>query len=219
MSRVLKPSGSLIVNIKEGTTDGVRQMYVLDLVQAMVRGGWLWIDEFIWHKTSGIVGRFPNRLKDRYERLYHFALSTRPKFNPDAVRVPVRKRTMEDRRRSAKYNHDHVSTTGSGRSANIARILSKETALPSNVLVASHANNARDHPATFPSEIPDFFIRLLTDPGDLVYDPFMGSGTSAVVARDLGRKWVGSEISPAYCDLIRERMGPPRPPEGQGVLA
>ncbi|MDA8008292.1 MAG: site-specific DNA-methyltransferase [Alphaproteobacteria bacterium] len=78
---------------------------------------------------------------------------------------------------------------------------------------------AFNHPAIMPEPLAEDMVRTWSDPGDLVYDPFMGSGTTAKAAIRLGRRWVGSEISPAYCDLIRKRMGPPSLPEGQETLA
>lgn len=65
---------------------------------------------------------------------------------------------------------------------------------------------AYKHPATFPESIPEGHIITWTNEGDLVYDPFMGSGTTAKVAIRLNRNWMGSEISKEYCDLINERL-------------
>jgi modification methylase len=62
------------------------------------------------------------------------------------------------------------------------------------------------HPAAFPEEIPRRLIAAFTVEGDVVYDPFLGSGTTAVVAKQMGRRWVGSELSAAYCELAHERL-------------
>ncbi len=64
----------------------------------------------------------------------------------------------------------------------------------------------RDHSAVFPEELTDKIISLFSNKGDLVYDPFMGSGTTAVSAIKNGRNWIGSEISAEYCDIANKRI-------------
>jgi len=63
-----------------------------------------------------------------------------------------------------------------------------------------------DHPAPFPVELPRRLILLYTSPGDVVLDPFMGSGSTAIAARLTGRRYIGYEISAEYCELARERL-------------
>jgi DNA modification methylase len=65
------------------------------------------------------------------------------------------------------------------------------------------------HPAAFPKKLVEDHILSWSNKGDLVYDPFMGSGTTAIVAEENGRNWIGSEISEEYCKVIEERMRNP----------
>jgi DNA modification methylase len=85
-----------------------------------------------------------------------------------------------------------------GRFAGIAR--------PSNVIEATTESGQGDHAAPFPMALPEFFIRAFTDVGDLVFDPFGGSGTSAVAALRNGRQGYCAELSPRYCDVIVNRL-------------
>ena len=62
------------------------------------------------------------------------------------------------------------------------------------------------HPAPFPVELPRRLINLYSYKDDVVLDPFMGSGTTLVAAKELGRQWVGYDISPAYCELANQRL-------------
>jgi len=78
-------------------------------------------------------------------------------------------------------------------------------AYPSNVLSLGKNREALGHPAAYPIKLPDFFVRAYSDPGDVVYDPFMGSGSTLVAADALGRRCFGVEISPGYCDVIVDR--------------
>ena len=70
--RVLKPSGTFILNIKEKVVDGQRSTYVLELILEMKKQGWLWTEEFIWHKKNCYPGKWPNRFRDAWERLLQF---------------------------------------------------------------------------------------------------------------------------------------------------
>lgn len=67
--RVLKPSGTFILNIKEKVVDGERSTYVMELILAMRKQGWLWTEEFIWHKKNSYPDKWPNRFRDSWERL------------------------------------------------------------------------------------------------------------------------------------------------------
>lgn len=73
LKRVLKPSGSFVLNIKERVVGGERHTYVLELILAMRKQGWLWTEEYIWHKKNCYPGKWPNRFRDAWERLLHFS--------------------------------------------------------------------------------------------------------------------------------------------------
>lgn len=70
--RVLKPTGTFILNIKEKAVNGERNVYVIELILAMRQQGWLWTEEFIWHKKNCYPGKWPNRFRDAWERLLQF---------------------------------------------------------------------------------------------------------------------------------------------------
>jgi site-specific DNA-methyltransferase (cytosine-N4-specific) len=63
------------------------------------------------------------------------------------------------------------------------------------------------HPARFPAALPEFFVKLLTDEGDIVVDPFAGSNTAGYVAQQLGRQWLAFELSSDYLDASKYRFG------------
>jgi len=87
--RVLRPDGSLVVNIKEGTERNERSTYVLELILAMRRAGWLWTEEYVWHKRNCAPGKWRNRFRDACERCRHFTLRREFAMYQDAVMVPV----------------------------------------------------------------------------------------------------------------------------------
>ena len=87
--RVLKPSGSFVLNIKEGAQNGERQTYVLELVLELRKQGWLWTEEYIWHKRNCFPGKWPNRFRDAWEHCYHFTKNKNFYMNQEAVMVPM----------------------------------------------------------------------------------------------------------------------------------
>src|SRR3989344_7151501 len=70
--RVLNPTGTFVLNIKEKVMNGERHTYVLELILEMRKQGWLWTEEFVWHKKNCYPGKWPNRFRDAWERLLQF---------------------------------------------------------------------------------------------------------------------------------------------------
>jgi len=206
--RVLRPDGTFVLNIKEKAVRGERHTYVLELILAMREAGWLWTEEFAWHKKNSYPGKWPNRFRDSWERLLQFNLSRRFRMHQEAVMVPVgdwagsRLRNL-----SATDRVRDESRAESGFGKNVSHWLGRELAYPTNVLHMATECSNRGHSAAFPEALPAWFVRLFTQPGDVVLDPFAGSGSTLAAARDLGRRAVGVDVSAAYCALARERLG------------
>ena len=203
MRLILRERGSLVIVIKEHTVDGERSEYVMDLIRAMRRGGWKWIDEYVWNKSNPTPGFWPTRLKDGFERCLHFTKSREFCMYHDVVKTKI-KPTSEHCLTDNVANKWNTSQTGTGFNRNYARYNSITQALPSNVITATVAHG--QHPAVFPLKIPTFFINLFTQPGDAVLDPFCGSGTTLKAAAKLGRKYVGIDTSAEYCENARLRV-------------
>ncbi len=198
MYRILKPSGAFVLNIKEKVTDGERNAYVLDLILTLKRElGFRWVEEYIWHKTTAAPGKWKYRFRDSWERILHFAKTPNIKMNQDAVKVPIGDWTQK--RLFNMSNNDferHESDTNSGVGRRMANWVGKETVYPSNVLHKSPVAHNTKHSAAFPEWLPEFFTLLFTDEGDVVLDPFVGSGTTYRVAQRLKRIPIGIELNP-----------------------
>lgn len=202
--RVLKPSGTFILNIKEKVVAGERHTYVIELILGMRKQGWLWTEEFIWHKKNCHPGKWPNRFRDAWERCLQFNKSATFKMNQDAVMVPMGK-WAETRLKSLGKN-DVVrfdSQVGSGFGKNIANWLNRDKAYPSNVLHFATECGNKGHSAAFPKALPEWFIKLFTDEKDWVLDPFVGSGTTCEAARELNRNSVGIDVMPEYYAMAK----------------
>lgn len=208
LKRVLKPSGSFILNIKERVVNGERHTYVLELILALRKQGWLWTEEYCWHKKNCYPGKWPNRFRDSWERCLHFTREKQFKMFQENVMVKMgdwaesrlKNLSETDRRRDE-------SRVSSGFGKNISRWVGRDMAYPTNVLHLATECSNRGHSATFPLALPRWFIELFTEPGDIVLDPFSGSGTTAIAARELGRRYIGIEIKEDYCRLAEERLG------------
>lgn len=98
------------------------------------------------------------------------------------------------------------SRVQSGFGKRIANWVGREKAYPTNVLHMATECANRGHSATFPVALPEWFIKLFTKPGDIVLDPFMGSGTTAVACLRMNRHFVGVELNPTYLKLAQERV-------------
>jgi len=205
--RVLKPTGTFILNIKERVVNGERHTYVLELILEMKKQGWLWTEEFIWHKKNSYPGKWPNRFRDAWERLLQFNKTKKFKMNQEAVMVPTgewRKTRLKNLSETDKKRD--ISKVGSGFGKNISNWLNREMAYPTNVLHMATECNNKNHSAVFPETLPEWFIKLFTDPNDWVLDPFMGSGTTIVVAERLRRNLIGIEINPDYYNYVIQRF-------------
>lgn len=194
--RVLAPTGSFVLNIKEKCVDGERHTYVLELIQALrSECEFRWVEEYIWHKTTSAPGYWRNRFRDAWERCLHFTKERNFKMNQDAVRVPIGDWTESRLRKLGEADLTrHNSATGSGVGRKIAYWTGKETVLPDNVLYGSPVAHNTGHSAAYPEWLPEWFIKLFTDEGDVVLDPFVGSGTTLRVAQRMGRQSIGVEI-------------------------
>lgn len=206
--RVLKPTGTFILNIKERAVDGERHTYVIELILKMREQGWLWTEEFIWHKKNSYPGKWPNRFRDNWERLIQFNKDKKFHMYQDSVMVPVgdwAKDRLANLSETDKMRDE--SKVGSGFGKNISNWVGRNMVYPNNVIhMATECSNL-SHSATFPVELPAWFIKLFTKSNDIVLDPFMGSGTTALAAIQLGRSFVGIDMSEEYVEVARQRTG------------
>lgn len=207
--RVLKPTGTFILNIKEKVVDGERSTYVMELILAMKKQGWLWTEEFIWHKKNSYPGKWPNRFRDSWERLLQFNKTKKFNMYQEEVMVPIgnwAKSRLKNLSETDKQRDN--SKVGSGFGKNISNWLERDKAYPTNVLHLATECNNKNHSAAFPEELPEWFIKLFTKENDLVLDPFAGSGTTLFVSKRMRRNSIGIEIMKEYYETIAEKVIP-----------
>lgn len=207
LRRVLKPTGTFILNIKEKAADGERHTYVLNLILEMRKQGWLWTEEFIWHKKNCHPGKWPNRFRDAWERLLQFNKTKKFNMYQDEVMVPVgdwAKSRLKNLSETDRIRDG--SKVGSGFGKNVSNWVGRDLVYPTNVLhLASECGN-KQHSAVFPKDLPEWFIKLFTKEGDWVLDPFVGSGTTCIAAKGLWRNSIGIEIKEEYYQLAKAQV-------------
>jgi site-specific DNA-methyltransferase (adenine-specific)/site-specific DNA-methyltransferase (cytosine-N4-specific) len=205
--RVLKPTGTFILNIKEKAENGERSTYVLELILALREQGWLWTEEFIWHKKNSYPGKWSNRFRDSWERVLQFNKSRDFNMYQEAVMVPVgdwasgRLKNLSE----TDKTRDN-SKSGSGFGKNISNWLERSMVYPNNVLQFATVCNNKNHSAAFPEELPEWFIKLFTQTNDWVLDPFLGSGTTSEVAQRMGRNSIGIDIVLEYVEMAKQKV-------------
>jgi site-specific DNA-methyltransferase (adenine-specific)/site-specific DNA-methyltransferase (cytosine-N4-specific) len=205
--RVLKPTGTFILNIKEKAENGERHTYVLELILALRKQGWLWTEEFIWHKKNCYPGKWPNRFRDSWERLLQFNKTRTFNMYQEEVMVPVGDWAKDRLKRLSEVDKIRDNArNGSGFGKNVSNWLHREKAYPTNVLHLATECNNKNHSAVFPEALPEWFINLFTKEDDTVLDPFMGSGTTIVVAQRTKRHSVGVDILPEYFEMVKNKI-------------
>jgi len=205
--RVLKPTGTFILNIKERVVDGERHTYVLELILAMRKQGWLWTEEFMWHKKNCYPGKWNNRFRDSWERLLQFNKEKKFKMFQEAVMIPVG--DWSKTRLSHLSKTDNIrdeSRAKSGFGKRVANWIGRSKVYPTNVLHLATECGNKNHSAVFPESLPTWFIKLFTEERDWVLDPFSGSGTTLRAAQTLGRNSIGIEPQTEFFEIAQNNL-------------
>ncbi|MCJ7446392.1 MAG: site-specific DNA-methyltransferase [Bacteroidales bacterium] len=207
--RVIKPTGTFVLNIKEKVVEGERSTYVMELILEMRKQGWLWTEELIWHKKNCYPGKWPNRFRDAWERLLQFNKDKKFHMYQNEVMVPMgdwSKSRLKNLSETDKIRDN--SKVGSGFGKNISNWLTRDKAYPTNVLHLATECSNKNHSAAFPEELPEWFIKLFTKENDVVLDPFMGSGTTLFVANRMKRHSIGIDNVPEYYEMVKKQIKP-----------
>ena len=225
MLEATTPTGWFVLNIKNrvaksGPLTGQRHPYVYELVVALQKQGWRWVETYIWSKPNAVPGRFGPRTKDSFEYVYAFAKGKKPHFDLDSIRVPYRTTSEEIERRKLDTLGRRNTEAGFGR--NRTKTYLKGGADPGNVISVPQTYNqhygAEGHTAAMPEGLASFFIKACSPPDGIVMDPFAGSGTTALVARRLGRRAGGVELHKDFVEGAQRRLATGEVNEEPGVI-
>ena len=219
--RILKPTGSFVLNIGGSWTPGqpTRALCHLEVAVRMVREqGFHLAQEFFWYNPAKLpapaewVNVRRIRVKDSVEYIWWFSKDPFPKANNQEVLQPYSPDMLRLLQRGYRAK---VRPSGHNITSKFA---DRGGSIPGNILIMGNndANSryfvrceetgVKPHPARFPPQLPAFFISFLTEPSDVVLDPFAGSCTTGEVAENLGRFWIGIDRERDYLEGARYRF-------------
>lgn len=210
IQRILKPSGSFILNISDRCIKQKRHPYPMELAIRSDKETRIHLyDHYIWYKLGGMLPNGGNkRLNHNTEFIFHFVKNVKlVKWNMDNVREPYDDVTLKRIKKPIKRYE--VNDDGERVEKNNEKwSINDKGKIPNNLFTfrTNSSNRKWKHPAPFHTDLPDWFIEALTDEGDIVLDPFMGSGTTAISSIRKNRNWIGFELNPTYIKMASERI-------------
>lgn len=220
--RVLKPNGSFVLNISDKVVDDFQHLYVFDLVLALCKKvGFHLVRDYIWYNPATPPNVYSRggygRTKKSHEYCFWFSKSNEWTFNLDPIRKPYSRDMLRylkgegkgDRQQNTRpstHNFDCEKIWNNNGGSDPGSVIECGNTSSNDAFMKLCREIGISHPARFPKKLVEFFILSGTNPGDLVLDPFSGSGTTAVVAAVNGRRWVGIDMNEVFCELAAERM-------------
>lgn len=160
-------------------------------------------DTMIYRKIN-YIPLTHNRYEQEFEYMFIFSKGKPKTFN--AIMVQCKTKGSKTNGRTFYQTNSQNAPTEGHKNDTV-----KEYKQKGNVWEVPTNAGTKGHPAQFPEKLANDHIISWSNEGDLIYDPFMGSGTTALAAIELKRNWIGSEISSEYCDIINKRVGAVEP--------
>jgi site-specific DNA-methyltransferase (adenine-specific) len=201
--RILKPGGVIVWIVNDKSVDGSESGTSFRQALHFKQLGFRLHDTMIWNKGAfGSVGDCCVRYAPVFDYMFVFSKGKPKTFNP----LRDRPNKTKGRRLRGSTIRRADGTCGPIRKASQGRV-TQEFGIRFNVWnIHNEKNNKTGHPAVFPLSLAMDHIRSWSNPGDLVFDPFLGSGTTAAASMMLGRLCLGADISEKYCEIATKRL-------------
>lgn len=219
MFRVLKNTGSFVLNISDKLDGSFQNIYVFKLVVALCEEvGFNLVRDYIWYNPATPPNVFSRgnmgRTKKSHEYCFWFSKGTSWTFNMDPIRKPysesmkdiidgkeVTRGGRNNNTRPSRHNFDLSHPWDNKGGSDPGSVITVSNTASNGVLQKLCKELNIKHPARFPEKLAEFFILSGSMPGDLVLDPFAGSGTTGVVAKKNGREYLCIDVNPQYQEL------------------
>ena len=194
--RITKPGGIVVWIVNDAIVKGSRTATCYKQALFFMEVGFCLYDTMIWEKPSPAAPTH-GRYYDVFEYMFIFS-----KGKPKTVNLLTDRKNKSAGTKSKKETR---SCREDRQTKNETRIV-KDYGRRFNIWHISRGRNKTEHPAVFPEQLAEDHIRSWSNPGDIVFDPFVGSGTTAKVAKMNDRKYIGIDISGKYCEIARNRL-------------
>jgi DNA modification methylase len=213
--RVLNPSGTLWLVLGDKYDRGRLLGMPWRVALSLMDDGWRLRSEVIWHKPNAMPSAATNRPTVDHEHVFFFARSARSYYDADAVREPHVTFSEQSRMKGGrKHFHRRGATPEAGKNGGAINLHDGRwdqafhpQGRNKRTVWSIPLSKFRDaHFAVFPERLAETCIAAGCPPGGLVLDPFLGSGTTAVAAEKLGRRYLGIDCVPEYCEMARTRI-------------
>ena len=189
--------GNKLEGLKEKDLIGIPWM----LAFALRADGWYLRQDIIWHKPNPMPESVKDRCTKAHEYIFLLSKSKQYYYDNEAIKEPAKDWGTRDRTKGKYHN------PGTGLSPHSGLEKSYEKKNKRSVWTVTKKPYKGAHFATYPRELIVPCIRAGSEKGDIILDPFMGSGTTAITAKELGRDYIGCELHKDYGDLMKKRLG------------
>lgn len=220
--RILKTDGSFVLNINDKVVDGYQHLYVFELVVKLCKEvGFHLVRDYIWYNPATPPNVYSRggygRTKKSHEYCFWFAKGKNWTFNLDPIRKPYSKdmqKYLEGKGkgnrnqniRPSTHNFDCEKVWSNNGGSDPGSVIELANTSSNDMFIKLCKEKGIAHPARFPEKLAEFFVLSGSEEGDIVLDPFSGSGTTAAVAAKHWRQWIGIDISADYCELAKSRL-------------
>jgi len=172
---------------------------------ALQADGWYLRQDIIWHKPNPMPESVTDRCTKSHEYIFLLTKSAKYFYDADAIRERTKESTLQ--RLNQNINKQSGSYTPSKGNGNMKAVGDLETGRNKRSVWKINTQPYKEaHFAVFPPELPELCIKAGSSEGDIVLDPFFGSGTTGWVAQRLGRKWIGIELNEEYIKIAEKRF-------------
>ena len=220
--KLLKVDGSFVLNINDKVVDGFQHLYVFELVLELCsKVGFHLVRDYIWYNPATPPNVYSRggygRTKKSHEYCFWFSKTADWHFDLDPIRKPYSKdmqkylegkgkgdRNQNIRPSTHNFNCEKVWTNKGG--SDPGSVIEIANTSSNDTFIKLCRKKGIAHPARFPEKLAEFFILSGSDEGDVVLDPFSGSGTTAAVAMKNNRRWIGIDANADYCELATARI-------------
>lgn len=210
IKRILRDDGFFVLNIKANRTPGTskassERSLVVEKLAILLKERWemYCVDIEIWAKKCWAPTGLRCACQDVYEQMLWFSVAPKWQVDLDAIRIPYSQASLESYKNKI-YRPPH---NGLGYVSKEKRIEPNPLgALPRNIIYGYTSQSNENHQATQPAYLSEKYIKATTEEGDLVCNPWMGTGTTGVSACSLGRRFVGFDIFGEYIEIAERRI-------------